>query len=321
MDHPGENQAVGYLMKWEKKGLIIKPDTERWWMQSHCQLPTVLPLGGDLFRIYFASRDKRQYSHVGYAEIDINYPDKVLYAASEPVLYPGEIGFFDEHGVYPSSIIPVGDELFLYYIGWNKGCEEPLFYASIGLAISKNYGRTFEKHSPAPIFSRNKYAPTLVTAPFVFLTGKKYSMIYTGGLRWERDLSGNLRSLYHLKYSESSDGIVWSEESTVAIDFASEAEKNISRAVVLKDGEIYRAWYAFHTVFHPYRIGYAESPDGKKWIRRDDFAGITVSPSGFDSEMICYPYVIQHNGNLYMFYNGNRFGKDGIGLAIAQNEY
>ena len=31
--------------------------------------------------------------------------------------------------------------------------------------------------------------------------------------------------------------------------------------------------------------------------------------------MHCYPHVIKFKKNLYMFYNGNNYGKSGIGLA------
>ena len=45
-------------------------------------------------------------------------------------------------------------------------------------------------------------------------------------------------------------------------------------------------------------------------------AGIDVSASGWDSEMIAYPYVFAHEGDYYMLYNGNGYGKTGIGLAV-----
>jgi hypothetical protein len=64
-----------------------------------------------------------------------------------------------------------------------------------------------------------------------------------------------------------------------------------------------------------YRIGYAESEDGRQWQRLDALAGIDVSPSGWDSEMIEYPFVFDHNGQRYMLYNGNGYGKTGFGLA------
>jgi hypothetical protein len=45
-------------------------------------------------------------------------------------------------------------------------------------------------------------------------------------------------------------------------------------------------------------------------------SGISVSESGWDSEMIEYPFVFDHNGARYMLYNGNGYGKTGFGLAV-----
>jgi hypothetical protein len=66
---------------------------------------------------------------------------------------------------------------------------------------------------------------------------------------------------------------------------------------------------------HGYRIGYAESADGLTWARQE--AGITVSPAGWDSQAQAYPAVVRHADRWFMFYNGNAFGRDGVGLAIA----
>lgn len=45
-------------------------------------------------------------------------------------------------------------------------------------------------------------------------------------------------------------------------------------------------------------------------------AWIDVSSSGWDSEMIEYPFAFHHSGALYMLYNGNGYGKTGFGLAV-----
>jgi len=68
----------------------------------------------------------------------------------------------------------------------------------------------------------------------------------------------------------------------------------------------------------PYRIGYAESNDGITWIRKDDEIGIDVSQEGWDSEMIEYPFVIEHNNKQILFYNGNEYGKTGLGYAVLE---
>jgi hypothetical protein len=65
-----------------------------------------------------------------------------------------------------------------------------------------------------------------------------------------------------------------------------------------------------------YRIGYAESDDGIAWIRKDEELGLDVSPSGWDSEMVAYPFIYADATRRYMFYNGNGFGRSGLGYAV-----
>jgi hypothetical protein len=79
-------------------------------------------------------------------------------------------------------------------------------------------------------------------------------------------------------------------------------------------------WYSIRSTTHPYRLGYAESTDGLHWIRKDDEVGIHTSSSGWDSEMICFPCVIDVAGQRYLFYNGNQHGKTGFGYAILEQD-
>jgi hypothetical protein len=51
------------------------------------------------------------------------------------------------------------------------------------------------------------------------------------------------------------------------------------------------------------------------WIRDDGIAGIGVSESGWDSEMVCYPHLFEVDGETYMLYQGNEMGRSGIGLG------
>ena len=67
-----------------------------------------------------------------------------------------------------------------------------------------------------------------------------------------------------------------------------------------------------------YKIGYAESDDMDNWEIIE--SGINISNKGWDSEMVCYPYVFEYKDKLYMLYNGNGYGKTGIGLAILEEE-
>jgi predicted GH43/DUF377 family glycosyl hydrolase len=301
-------------MRWRKQGLIFSPAGRYPWMQTHAANPVVLPLGGDLYRAYFATRDEQNRSHVGFIEFNLHAPKETLRVSEKPVLAPGPLGYFDDHGVYASSMVKHGPEIYLYYIGWNPGPRSPLFYTSIGLAVSRDGGETFEKMFKAPLLSRSEFDPWMVSAPFVMLDEGRWRMWYISGLKWEEVDAVELVSYYHIKYAESLDGIEWKREGLVCLDLLP-GERNIARPCVIKDEGIYKAWYSYNKGAG-YKIGYAESMDGNSWKRLDDEAGIEVSESGWDSKALAYPSVFSHEGRRYMLYNGNDFGKEGIGLAV-----
>ena len=90
--------------------------------------------------------------------------------------------------------------------------------------------------------------------------------------------------------------------------------------MVLRDDGLWRMWYSHRGTEYPYRIGYAESRDGLRWTRRDALAGIDISESGWDSEITAYPFVFDHDGNRYMLYAGNGYGREGMGLAVLEQD-
>lgn len=92
----------------------------------------------------------------------------------------------------------------------------------------------------------------------------------------------------------------------------------MARPSVYLENGIFKMYYCHETRVGRYRIGYAESRDGIKWVRKDNYAGIDVSKgkNEWDSEMIEYPYVVKYKSKFFMFYNGNSYGRDGVGLAV-----
>jgi hypothetical protein len=186
---------------------------------------------------------------------------------------------------------------------------------SIGLAISED-GVNF-RHSIAPIMARSEHDPCFVAMPMVIREERLWRMWYSSGYRWE-EKDGVLRSYYKIRTAESADGILWTPTGQVAIDHAHPEETSIARPWIETDQDGFRAWYGYAHGPGRYRIGFAVSRDGSQWERRDGEAGIALSSSGWDSEMITYPAIVREDGQRYMFYNGNRFGRDGIGLAIQE---
>ncbi len=299
--------------RWIKKGLIFAPEENSDWLFSHAALPVVDRIG-DSYRVYVSSRDKQGRAQVGYFDIDLEKPEKILRVSEKPVIGLGSLGAFDDNGVTTSWIVNHGQKKYHYYSGWSLGVTVP-FYFYVGLAISEDGGETYQRASPAPILERNDIDPYLTASPCVLVEDGRWRMWYASGTGWKMK-DDQPQHYYHIKYAESADGIHWKREGVVCIDYQSPKEYAIARPCVIKEGGIYKMWYSYRGT--SYRIGYAESVDGLEWAREDRESGIDVSESGWDSEMIEYPYVFDHEGMRYMLYNGNGYGKTGIGLAVLE---
>ena len=297
-------------MKWHKLGRVFETDNNHPWMISHAANPVAEHLHDDVFRLYFSCRDAESRSHISFAEVDLQPPFKVLRIADKPLLAPGEVGTFDDSGASLSCITPVKGKKHLYYLGWNLGVTVP-WRNAIGLAIYDPATVTFQRFGKAPLLDRHDVDPYSMSYPFVMEDEGIYRMWYGSNLKWGKEQ----KDMAHLiKYAESDDAIHWKREGIIALHFKNDGEYAMSRPCVIKEAGHYKMWYSYRG--ESYRIGYAESEDGIAWVRRDEDVGIDTSESGWDSQMVEYPFVFDHKGERYMLYNGNDYGKTGIGLAV-----
>ncbi len=301
-------------MKWRKLGQVFRPDNDTPWMRSHASNPVAEHRGGDRFRVYFGARDERNRSSIGWVEIDLRRPQQILARAAQPVVEPGAPGAFDDSGASMGCLVAAADgRRFLYYIGWNLGVTVP-WRNSIGLAISSDADAAFKKYSPAPIVDRSAADPYSVSYPWVRSDGGHWRMWYGSNLSWG---PGRDDMTHVIKCAASRDGIDWARDGETALGLQGGGEFALSRPCVLKDKDRYRMWFSCRG--RTYRLGYAESDDGRRWVRADERVGITVSESGWDSESIAYPHVFDHAGQRYLLYNGNGYGKTGFGLAVLES--
>lgn len=307
-------------MAWVKKGLIIKPEGQRDWLTTRAMLPTAMHLGGDIYRIYFSGGDDNNQSRIGFIEIDINEPEKILKLSDAPVLDMGQPGCFDDCGVSPTWVVNHEGKVYLYFMGWNRGSAVRVSEIS-GLAISHDGGLTFERHSRVPVIDRTAAEPFLILVITCIIVTPEgvWRMWYDSTDAW---LTPDLPK-YNIKYAESRDGINWERKGVISVDYKSPEESRISKACVLYEDGLQKMWYCHAMGKNGYRMGYAEglpTLDGTGFIRKDEQVGITVSAEGWDSEMICYPMVFNHKGKKYMLYCGNGYGRGGIGYAVWEDD-
>lgn len=310
-------------MKWGKlgneNGLIFSPKE---YGLEYAKSPQAIVFE-KFVRIYFSTCETDQMgkyiSKVAYVDMDKKF-SKVLNISTD-VLKRGEIGCYDEHGVFPFSPMKYGDKIYGYISGWSRRVSVSTD-TGIGLAISEDQGETFERIGPGPILSSSLNEPFLVIDGFVRLFEDKFHMWYIYGTEW-RKFPDNTEPdrVYKITHATSDDGIMWKREGRQIIDDKVEFESQALPTVAKYNG-IYHMFFCYRysndfrkNPERSYRIGYAYSHNLKDWMRDDSKIGIDVVEDSWASNMLCYPNVFIMNDEMYLLYNGNDFGKSGFGIV------
>jgi hypothetical protein len=300
-------------LEWRRRGRLLEPPTAGGWAATHAALPAVAAQGEQGFDLYFSPRDANNRAHVARVRVSTDGNCPTVGDTAQLVLGPGRLGAFDESGVTVSCLVEADDALFLYYTGWTLGVTVP-FYFYAGLAVSRDGGATFDRVSAAPLLERDTEDPYLTASPFVLVENGTWRMWYVSCVGWDQAANGP-RHRYLVKYAESDDGIRWRRDGHVALPLLLPDEYAISRPWVVRDPDRYRMWFSSRG--EAYRLGYAESDDGLRWERDGAGADLLPAGSGWDSEMIAYPCVFDRGGERWLLYNGNGYGRSGIGFATA----
>lgn len=315
-------QAVSMAAAWRRLGRIFAVDPSVLGTSAHAQCPTPLELE-DRWRLYFAARDARNRAHTYF--VDVSKEDwSVLDIARTPILPLGEPGCFDSDGVMPSSVLRLGDEVWLYYSGWNQSVTVR-YINLMGLAVSRDGGRTFTRAYRGPIVGRSKHEPILAVTPSVCHDADGvFRMAYISGERWI-DVAGTPEPVYVLKTLTSHNGVDWDYPARQALPQTYEGEAFSNPSLLRVDGR-YHMWFCsrdsvdYRGGSGSYRVDYGWSDDFEKWTR-DDRLGL--APSGdasFDAAMTCYPYCVERGDEILMFYNGDGFGQTGVAAAVLDRK-
>lgn len=305
-------------MIWKKYGRIFSPQE---YGLEYAKSPQAIVFE-DYVRVYFSAckKDgKKLISYVCFADFTKDF--QRIINVSKQIISDGNIGCFDEHGIFPFSPMRYGDKIWAYTSGWSRRISVSVD-TGIGLAVSYDNGQTFKRIGEGPVLTSSLYEPFLVIDGFVRRFDGRFHMWYIFGQDW-RVFEKNKKPdrIYKIGHAVSENGVDWKRDGIKIILDIIPDESQALPCVIFYQGKYhmffcYRYSYDFRTNRNrSYRIGYAFSDDLKKWTRCDEKLNFTVSENGWDSQMQCYPNVFELNQKVYMLYNGNDFGKNGFGLA------
>jgi len=301
-------------MKWRKLGKIYEPEILHPLLFSHAANPLPVHLGGDNYRVFFSGRDQENRSSVGYADVDIS-KKIVVEVSTEPVFAYGPPDSFFSHGVSIGNCYEADGIRYILFMGWQcPGGQH--WRGDIGrLILKKDFSLSLD--SSNPFLTTDAIDPVSLSYPWVFREHDLFHMWYGSTETWD---AGNNEMLHIIKYAFSRNGHVW-EKTGSSLPYSLGRAQAFSRPTLIGSRqEGYHMWFSYRSGSgQKYRIGYAKSSDLQHWHLCLEETGIDVSPSGWDSEMIEYPFVFDHKGDRYMLYNGNGYGKTGFGLAVLED--
>lgn len=300
---------------WNRVGQIVMPSVGDLRLSSHMSVPIVESYQGSVKRLYFSARDPQNRSRTFRALFNLSRLEDGLISEPELILDLGELGTFDDSGAMGSWLQIENEVRYLYYIGWNLGVTVP-FRNSIGLAVSEGDG-PFSRIGSGPILDRTVVEPHFSASSCVLKTESCWNMWYLSCTDWTSTPDGPLHR-YHIKYATSQNGVDWNRDGVIAIDFADQNEYAISRPSVLIYGGEWWMWFSHRGA--NYRIGCAKSSDGMTWHRIASSHGLLANGLGFEQETVEYPFVFLDDGVLYMAYNGDAYGKEGVLFARWDGE-
>ncbi len=317
------------MFKWKKFGLIFNPQTmvDRSWISAYAQAPSTLVLD-DVVRVYFACRppadaNGNYVSLSAYADFRRDDLTKLVRVSEKPLLDLGEVGTFDEFGAYFTSVIRKDSDVLAYYVGYTR-CESVPFTINIGAAISSDRGDSFTRLGPGPIVPCTLDEPFFLTVPRIRRFDGKWFLWYSAGKRWLQT-DKRAEPVYHIRMATSDDGLNWVKAGRDLIECSIGDNECQACPDVFEHQGKYHMFFCFRSSidYHGkeggYRMGYASSSDLLNWTRDDSQAGLGISDSGWDSEMVSFPHVFKLDGDIYMLYLGNQIGRHGFGLAKLES--
>jgi hypothetical protein len=299
---------------WKKLGQLYVPKAigQHPKLISHAANPLPIHLEGDVYRVFFSGRDEKGRSSVGAVDIDI-VQRKVVTEHHSPVFEHGSAGSFFADGVSIGNCYEANGVQYMLFMGWQCPTNGH-WRGDIGRLIVTPELK-LELDDSEPFMGSHPSDPISLSYPWVLSRPSNgFDMWYGSTWTWD---AGNGEMLHVIQHASSDDGHHW-HRCGLAVPYELGRAQAFSRPTVVsgKHGG-FEMWFSFRSGSgEKYRIGFAKSNDALIWTLDLESAGISVSDSGWDSEMIEYPFVFDHLGQRYMLYNGNGYGKTGFGLAV-----
>jgi hypothetical protein len=295
------------------RGLLIDPEKLFYRNQKlhYASNPAAISINDSQLRIFFNSRDFQNRSAI----YSIDFFHEELEPDYESVriqhLHGPKDSYFS-HGLSIGQIFSLDTKKCLSVMGWknyvDKHWEGRIGY--IPIDVEGNLTQLALK----PWMDLDKEDPISLSYPAVYEDAHARMIWYGSTLSWD---AGNGEMLHVLKEARLSlDGQII--KGDIKLPHVLGSAQAFSRPAIVQTGEHFLLAYSYRGNTTKYRIGFTLLDDLNSASHLGGIPPFLTSEDGWDSEMVEYPSFFFFREQLFMLYNGNSFGRSGIGIVKIQ---
>jgi hypothetical protein len=270
--------------------------------------PVAISLSDSQIRIIFNSRDVENRSSI--YSIDF-FPEKLepdYDSVSLQHTYGEESSYFS-HGISVGQLFSLDGQRRLSVMGW-KNYRDKHWEGRVG-SISINENGDLMQLDPEPWMDLDSEDPISLSYPAIYTFNNSTKIWYGSTISWD---TGNGEMLHILKEATiSEDGQII--KSNIEIPHILGSAQAFSRPAIVAIEKSHLMAYSYRGDGTKYRIGFILLEDFSSASHLGGISPLLTSISEWESDMVEYPSFFRFKNQLFMLYNGNSFGKTGVGIV------
>ncbi len=284
-------------MTWKRLGKIVANQNSNYYAK-----PLLIPIG-ESYEIIFTDRDCNNCSFIKRGHFSLTNAGGTI--TNEQIIYQKDPAApLEANGVIATTFLIQGHDIFLFCTAFRYD-QEGNFLSSPFLLILDQ--ETFA--------IKNKYQLNLQNNDIPTGCGGALRINDLTYLTFESRFQKNDSFSFELKLASSQDMVNWNVSKSFSI-MPKEDEHYLSSPIFLKHQNRFLIAYSLKKDGR-YSVRFTESSDLVAWSSIPNMSFLPEPDNDWEDEETCYPFLWTNDRNeLCMFYNGNKYGRYGIGMAV-----
>ena len=276
--------------------------------------PLIVTMENNKARIFFNSRINNNISIINSIDIELRDFSPVLDSIRVQVAAK-ELSGFCSNGLSLGSIYMGKEQYSVTTMGWIDIPPEH-WYGTIG-KIEMDTEFNLIPKSLTEWFPLDSEDVISLSYPAVYNCEGVLKMWYGSTLTWD---AGNGEMIHILKEKISTDAINFQQTGRI-LDFNLNEAQAFSRPSILEISGRALMAYSYRGASSSYRIGFVWLDDLSTASHLGGLPSFLPSKNSWEAKMVEYPFLFTFNSVIYMLYNGNDFGKTGIGIVTLKFDH